>query len=114
MRAALGWIAHALLFVGTVAYGTGVLMAVYLLQSSTVMLERPGALTSPAPWAILASLALYPVLAVLGLRGAWAAYDRGDSLVVIARLGIPLFGAGLVFAAYAALVHLCNGDVACG
>lgn len=105
--------ALVLLLLGTAGFGLGVLMALFMLMFSPMMFDAPGATDSIYPWLILASLAVYPLLAIAGLIAAWRAFARDDFAAALRRLLVPLAGAGLVLAAFAALEIVCNGEFAC-
>jgi hypothetical protein len=106
--------ALALLVLGTAGFGLGVLAALSLLLFSPMMFDAPGSERSIYPWLILASLALYPVLTLVGLTTAWRAFLRGEHPAALRRLLAPLLAAGLVFAAFTALEVACAGEFACG
>lgn len=105
--------ALALLVLGTAGFGLGVAMALFMLLFSPMMFDAPGAVDSIYPWLILASLAVYPCLAVGGLIAAWRAFSRDEYAAATRRLLVPLLGAGLVVAAFAALQIVCAGEFAC-
>lgn len=105
--------ALALTLLGSAVFGLGVALALLMLLFSPMMFDAPGASDQPYPWLIVASLALYPLLAIAGLIAAWRAFAREDYSATLRRLLIPLLAAGLVFAAFAALQIACAGNFAC-
>jgi hypothetical protein len=105
--------ALVLLILGTMGFGCGVAAALFMLLFTPFMFDAPGSTGSIYPLLILASLALYPFIAVGGLISAWQAFGREDFAGALRRLLIPLIGVGLVVAAFVVLEVVCNGEFAC-
>lgn len=105
--------ALVLLLLASAGFGLGLLGDLVMLMFSPMMFDAPGAAESIYPWLIVFSLMLYPIFTLIGLLTAWKAFNQADHAGALRRLLIPLLGAGLVFAAFAALELMCHGEFAC-